>query len=152
MAYNKSKAKGASFEAKIKDKLNETFPKIQFERVPLSGAISYLKGDIWTPHDTAKWPWCIECKHYAEVEWNNFLTAKSSTIYGFWKQATREAETMKKRPLLIFRENRSKDFVAYNDHIKVDSFVHVHAFGEDFKICLLEDWLVAVKNQTDLAL
>jgi hypothetical protein len=45
MAYNKSKAKGSAFESKIKDKLNEEFPNLQFERVPLSGAISYLKGD-----------------------------------------------------------------------------------------------------------
>ena len=58
---------------------------------------------------------------------------------------------MKKRPLLIFRWNRSKDFVAYDDSIEISSFIHVKSFGYDFKIALFDDWLVAVKSQTDLA-
>lgn len=151
MAYNKSKAKGSAFESKIKDKLNEEFPNIQFERVPLSGSISYLKGDIWTPHDTASWPWCIEAKHYAEIDWSNLLTAKTSDLHNFWKQAVREAETMKKLPLLIFRWDRSKDYVAYNDQIKVDNYVEICSFGNQFKIALLDDWIAAVKSQTTLA-
>jgi hypothetical protein len=148
---NKSKIKGSAYEAKIKDILNAAFPKIQFERVPLSGAIEYLKGDIWTPHDTAAWPWCIEAKHYATLEWNNLLTAKTTDILNFWKQTLREAEVMKKKPLLIFRWNRSKDFVAFNDDIIVESYIAVNSFGYSFKIALLEDWLVAVKSQTTLA-
>lgn len=151
MSANKSKLKGSAYEAKIKDILNKNFPDIQFERVPLSGSISYLKGDIWTPHDTASWPWCIECKHYKELQWNNFLTAKSSDIHSFWAQTIREAETMKKKPLLIFRWNRSKDFVAFDDDIIVESYVEVSAFGSKFKIALFDDWLNAVKSQTNLA-
>jgi hypothetical protein len=148
---NRSKIKGSAYEAKIKDLLNVAFPNIQFERVPLSGAIEYLKGDIWTPHDTAAWPWCIEAKHYAELEWNNLLTAKTTDILNFWKQTLREAEVMKKKPLLIFRWNRSKDFVAFNDDINVESFILVNSFGYSFKIALFEDWLKAVKSQTNLA-
>lgn len=151
MAYNKSKAKGSAFEAKIKDLLNIEFPNIQFERVPLSGAISYLKGDIWTPHDTALWPWCIEAKHYADIEWGNLLTARTSDLHNFWRQTIREADVMNKRPLLIFRANRSKDYVAYNDDIVISSYVEVSAFGNHFKIALLADWIAAVKVQTDLA-
>lgn len=151
MAYNKSKAKGSAFETKIKDILNEEFPKLHFERVPLSGSISYLKGDIWTPHDTASWPWCIEAKHYAEIEWGNLLTAKTSDLHNFWRQTIREAEVMKKRPLLIFRANRSKDYVAYDDDIKVENYVEINSFGNRFKIALLADWLTAVKSQTNLA-
>jgi len=148
---NRSKIKGSAYEAKIKDILNINFPNIRFERVPLSGSIEYLKGDIWTPHDTAAWPWCIEAKHYATLEWNNLLTAKTTDILNFWKQTLREAETMRKKPLLIFRWNRSKDFVAYNDDIQIDSHIAVNSFGYSFKIALLEDWLAAVKSQTTLA-
>ena len=148
---NKSKIKGSAYEAKIKDKLNLEFPKIQFERVPLSGAIAYLKGDIWTPHDTAKWPYCIECKHYAELDWNSLLTAKSNDIFSFWVQACREAETMKKKPLVFFRWNRSKDYVIYNDEIEIASCIHVKSFNYDFKIVLLDDWIKAIKSQTNLA-
>jgi hypothetical protein len=148
---NKSKIKGSAYEAKIVGILNKEFPTIQFERVPLSGAISYLKGDIWTPHDTAAWPWCIEAKHYKELEWNNLLTAKSTDIIRFWEQTIREAEVMKKKPLLIFRWNRSKDFVAYDDDIQIDDYIQVNSFGYSFKISLLSDWLTAVKSQTSLA-
>lgn len=148
---NRSKIKGSAFEAKIKDTLNIAFPNIQFERVPLSGAISYLKGDLWTPHDTASWPWCIEAKHYAELEWNNLLTAKTSDIHNFWKQTLREAEVMKKKPLLIFRWNRSKDFVAYDDDIIIKDYIEINAFDSRFKIALLDDWIKSVKAQTNLA-
>lgn len=148
---NRSKIKGSVYEAKIRDILNKEFTNIKFERVPLSGSIEYLKGDIWTPHDTAAWPWCIEAKHYSELEWNNLLTAKSTDILNFWKQTIREAEVMNKKPLLIFRWNRSKDFVAYNDNIQIDSYVEVKSFGYHFKISLLEDWIKAVKSQTTLA-
>lgn len=151
MAYNRSKAKGSSFEAKIKDRLNSEFPNMQFERVPLSGAISYLKGDIWTPNDTAAWPYCIECKHYSDIEWNNLLTAKSTDMLTFWRQALREAEVMGKKPLLVFRWNRSKDFVAFNDDINVTNYMHIKSFDCEFKIALLDEWLVAIKNQTNLA-
>lgn len=148
---NRSKIKGSAYEAKIRDMLNEEFKNIRFERVPLSGSIEYLKGDIWTPHDTAAWPWCIEAKHYADIEWNNLLTAKTTDLIRFWEQALREADVMKKKPLLIFRWNRSKDFVAYNDDIVVESYVQVNSFGYSFKISLFTDWVAAVKKQTSLA-
>ena len=101
---NKSKIKGSAYEAKIKRYLNSHFD-IEFERMPLSGSIEYLKGDLWTPHDTAAWPYCIECKHYKDIQWNNLLTAKTTDLLNFWRQAEREAEVMKKKPLLIFRWN-----------------------------------------------
>ena len=118
MAHNKSKAKGSAYEQKIATRLTSEFD-VEFRRVPLSGSIDYLKGDIWTPHDTAWWPYAIECKHYKDIEWNNLLTSKTTDMLQFWRQAVREAEVMNKKPLLIFRWNRSKDFVAFNDDIKV---------------------------------
>ena len=58
---------------------------------------------------------------------------------------------MKKKPLLIFRWNRSKDFVAFNDELRVPFFVEIKSFGCHFKITKLDDWLEAIKEQTDLA-
>jgi hypothetical protein len=147
---NKSKIKGSAYEAKIATLLSKEFNK-EFRRVPLSGAIEYLKGDIWTPHDTAWWPYCIECKHYSDLEWNNLLTAKSTDILAFWRQAVREADVMDKKPLLIFRWNRSKDFVAYSDSTVIDNYIEVKSFDCCFKISLLSEWLEAVKKQTNLA-
>jgi len=146
---NKSKIKGSAYEAKIKRYLNSQFD-IEFERMPLSGAIEYLKGDIWTPHDTAAWPYCIECKHYKEIQWNNLLTAKTTDLLNFWRQAVREAEVMRKEPLLIFRWNRSKDFVGWSDDVKVDHYVEIKSFGCHFKVTQLDDWVKAVKEQKNL--
>ena len=147
---NKSKIKGSAYEAKIKRYLNSHLD-FEFERMPLSGAIEYLKGDLWTPHDTAAWPYCIECKHYKDIQWNNLLTAKTTDLLNFWRQAEREAEVMKKKPLLIFRWNRSKDFVGWSDEIEVDHYVEIKSFGCHFKITQLDDWIKALKSQTNLA-
>ena len=143
---NKSKIKGTAYEAKIKKYLNSHL-NIEFERMPLSGAIEYLKGDLWTPHDTAAWPYCIECKHYKDIQWNNLLTAKTTDLLQFWRQAVREAEVMKKKPLLIFRWNRSKDFEGWNDDLKVDHYVEIKSFGCHFKVTQLDDWIIALKNE-----
>ena len=148
---NAGKIKGSAYEAKIALLLSKEFGK-EFRRVPLSGAIDYLKGDIWMPHDTAWFPYCIECKHYASIEWNNLLTSKTTDMYSFWTQTVREAEVMHKKPLLIFRWNRSKDFVAFSDEIVVDNYVEIKSFGHQFKIALLSEWLTAIKKQTKLAL
>ena len=145
---NKSKIKGAAYEAKIKRYLNSQFD-IEFERMPLSGAIEYLKGDLWTPHDTAAWPYCIECKHYKEIQWNNLLTAKTTDLLNFWRQTIREAEVMRKKPLLIFRWNRSKDFVGWSDEIEVDHYIEIKSFGCHFKVTQLDDWIKALKEQKD---
>ena len=146
---NKSKIKGSAYEAKIKRYLNSHFD-IEFERMPLSGSIEYLKGDIWTPHDTAAWPYCIECKHYKDIQWNNLLTAKTTDLLNFWRQAVREAEVMRKEPLLIFRWKRSKDFVGWSDDVEVNHYVEIKSFGCHFKVTQLDDWVKAVKEQKNL--
>jgi hypothetical protein len=63
----------------------------------------------------------------------------------FWRQTVREAEVMEKKPLLIFRWNRSKDFAAFADNLEVDHFVKVKSFGCEFKITLLDEWIKKVK-------
>lgn len=146
MAYNKSKAKGSAFEAKIAKLFTEEFGK-DFKRVPLSGALEWMKGDIICIQDTAWFPYTIECKHYKEINWNNLLTAKSAEMYKFWEQTLREADVMKKKPLLIFRWDRSKDYVAFDDDLEVVNCIEVNAFKMKFKIALLDEWLVEAKKQ-----
>ena len=144
---NLSKTKGAAFETKMVNLLTKELG-LEFKRVPLSGAIEYLKGDIWLPSDTAAWPYCIEAKHYAELEWNNFLTAKSTDILQFWVQASEAAEKMKKSPLLLFRWNRSKDFAGYSDFsVNCSNYIEINTFGHHFRIALLTDWLDAYKKK-----
>jgi hypothetical protein len=144
---NPSKLKGTAFESKIVKTLSEALGK-EFKRMPLSGAISYLKSDIWLPSDTAAWPFSVECKHYAELEWNNFLTSKTTNILDFWTQVSKDAITMNKKPLLIFRWNRSKDYVGWSDFsIDCPNYVEIKSFGHHFRIGLLTDWLEEYKKK-----
>ena len=147
---SKSKIKGSAYEAKIRDYLTKELD-IEFKRMPLSGSLEYLKGDLWIPHDTAAWPYCIECKHYKEVNWNGLLTATSSDLLNFWRQAQREAEVMKKKPLLLFRWDRSKDYAAYDDDLEIEDYVEVSSFGHKFKISILDDWIKALKKSGKLS-
>jgi hypothetical protein len=142
---NTSKTKGRTFEYVVRDKLSESFDS-QFERVPLSGALSYLKGDVYPPW-LPDFPWTVEAKHHKEVLWNSLLTAKSSLLYSFWEQTTREAAVMKKLPLLIYKWDRSKIFACWDGElVKVENHIQINAFGNNFKMALLDDWLVSAKK------
>ena len=146
---NKSKIKGSIYEAKIAKYLSTELKK-DFKRVPLSGSIEYLKGDIWLPTDTAGWPYTLECKHHKDIQWNNLLTSKTTDLLSFWRQTVREAETMNKKPLLIFRWNRSKDFAAFDDNLEVAHYVEVKSFGSHFKVTKLDTWIEAYKANMSL--
>jgi hypothetical protein len=147
---SKGKIKGTTYEYKIRDLFSKEFDR-KFERVPLSGALEYLKGDIFCPH-WPQIPWTIELKHHKEVDWNNLLTAtKSNLLIKFWEQTTREAEVMKKLPLLIYRWDRGKDYVCWTDEgahigIEVADYIHINVNGESFRMALLKDWLVEAKK------
>ena len=140
---NASKVKGRAFEYVVRDIFTEAFNE-KFERVPLSGALPYLKGDVYCP-DLPKFPWCIEAKNHKVVDWNNVLTAKSAQLISFWQQTVREANTMKKFPLLIYKWDRSKIYVCWNDSIRVENFVFVSVGECKFNMALLDNWLPQAK-------
>ena len=56
-----SRAKGARGEYLVRDMLREA-TGYQFERVPNSGALEYLKGDLYVPNERNRF--CIEVKNY----------------------------------------------------------------------------------------
>jgi len=72
-----SRAKGARGEYLVRDMLRAA-TSLQFERVPASGALEYLKGDLYVPHAANRF--CIEVKNYAESPLNDkILVEESST-------------------------------------------------------------------------
>lgn len=140
-----SKNKGRAFEYVVRDKLTETFGT-QFERVPMSGALSYLKGDVFAPY-WPDFPVTVEAKHHKEVTWNNLLTAKTSTLLEFWDQTIREAKVMKKSPLLVYKWDRSKLYSCWADSsIQVKDYIHVNSGTRQFHMALFEDWLSEAKK------
>lgn len=138
MAYNKSKAKGAKAEVEVRDALR-TASRLAFQRVPLSGAIKFLKGDIYIPNKDNVF--CIEVKHYKDEHLNStIITSVKSQFEKWWEQAVREAKVMENEPLLIFRKDRGKYFVAGHG-LSVDDCKCMYIEHLDVDILLLDCWL-----------
>lgn len=139
-----SRAKGARAETAIRDRLRE-LTGLQWERVPSSGALDAkhgLKGDLYIPNE--KNYYVVECKHYAEDHLtSNILTDKSPQLLVFWEQAMRQGRQVDKIPLLIFKHDRSKIFVAF-EAIPSASYRYffISANGYEFYVALLDDWLI----------
>ena len=102
-----SRAKGAIGENKVKEFLDSRTP-YTFERTPGSGS-GKIKGDLHIPG--FRNVFCIEVKNYAESPLNDkILTSKTNDFVLWWTKLQKQAGIQK--PLLIFKYNRSKLFVA----------------------------------------
>lgn len=140
-----SRAKGARAEADVRDLLRKS-TNLGWERTPGSGALNEkhkLKGDLYIPD--CKNIYCVEVKHYEEDHVSTaILTSKDPTLLDWWKQATRQALQVDRKPLLIFKHNRSKKFVAYTE-VPTSSIDHIFVCRDDycFYISELEAWLKA---------
>ena len=138
-----SRAKGATAETKVRDELRR-LTGLKWERVPGSGALDPkhgLKGDLYLVGCNNVY--CLEVKHYAEDHFNTSLfTSKNPQLLQFWRQTVRESAQISKRPLLIFKHDRSKLFVAFEDMPNYDyRYIFVAIDGLEFYVALLEDWI-----------
>lgn len=138
------RAKGARAETQIRDQLRK-LTGLQFERVPSSGALDPkhgLKGDLYVPNE--KNIYAIEVKNYAEDHLTSaILTGKSPQFFTFWEQTIRQGKQVSKKPLLIFKFDRSKIFCAFLDMPSADyRHFFINACGHEVYVSLLEDWIV----------
>lgn len=140
---NPSKDKGTRAENTARDILRK-YTGLQWERTPLSGALDPkhgIKADLYVPNKNNRY--CIEVKHYADDHLTSkILTSKNPQLIEWWEQTLRESKQVSKLPLLIFKFDRSKLFVAYQD-FPPDSlaFLGVHTDNHDFYVSMLEDLL-----------
>lgn len=142
-----SREKGARAEVTVRDLLRK-HTKLTWERVPGSGALNekhQLKGDLYVPGE--KNLYVVEVKHYKDDHLDStLLTGKSPQLLEWWKQAVRQGEQVSKIPLLTFKHDRSKIFVAFTE---LPSSRYRHIFvsldGYEFFIALLEDYLTFEK-------
>lgn len=138
-----SRAKGARGEYLVRDMLRE-HTRHQFERVPSSGALEYLKGDLYVPH--AKNKFCIEVKNYAESPLTDkiFTASKTNNLIQWWKKLERQAEQGSQEPLLFFKYNRSPVFVVtVEPPNKTEEYMFI-CFLNCF-VLLAEEWLTKEK-------
>lgn len=134
-----SRAKGARGEYLVRDMLRE-HSNLQFERVPNSGALEYLKGDLYVPHE--KNIFCIEVKNYAESPLSDriFTQKKTNNLIKWWKKLIIQAEGGNQEPLLFFKYNRSPIYVVTNlDPDATKEYLYIRFL--DCYILLAEEWL-----------
>ena len=133
-----SRAKGARGEYIVRDILRD-HTGYQFERIPSSGALAYLKGDLYVPHE--KNNFCIEVKNYAESPLSDkiFTQPKTNNLIQWWRKLVIQADSMQQEPLLFFKYNRSPVFVVTNRKPKDTD--HMHLSMLDCYVALALDWL-----------
>ena len=137
-----SRAKGAEGEKQVKDLLRK-HTGLPFERVPMSGALPFMKGDLFVP-DTAL-HYCIEVKFYKNSHFDDkILTNKSSEFVRWWEQAVDQGKKTSRKPVLFFKYNRSKIFVAVRDEPQnTKKYMYVGHLG--CYVMIAEEWLINEK-------
>jgi hypothetical protein len=138
-----SRQKGARAETAARDILRK-YTKLGWERTPGSGALHEkhkLKGDLYIPD--CKNRFCVEVKHYKDDHLTSkLLTDKSPQILEWWNQADRQALQVDRIPLLLFKFDRSKWFVATDQVINFDNkYKTLEIYPESIAVTKLEDWL-----------
>lgn len=139
-----SRQKGARAEADIVKKLSEHTGH-NFKRIPMSGALDAahgLKGDVYVPNSLNIY--CIEVKHYKDDHFTSkVLTDKTPQILEWWQQTIREAAQVSRKPLLIYKFDRSKIFCAFKDMPNYTEYrwAYLNIDGHEFYSAKLEDWL-----------
>tara|TARA_B000000532_G_scaffold164805_1_gene133049 strand:+ start:739 stop:1182 length:444 start_codon:yes stop_codon:yes gene_type:complete len=133
-----SRAKGARGEYLVRDLLRE-YTNLQFERVPMSGALEYLKGDLYVPNE--KNYFCIEVKNYAETPLTDKILSqiKTNNLLRWWRKLVTQALAGKQRPLLFFKYNRSKIYVGTETKPEHTNYIYVSDIN--CYICIAEQWL-----------
>jgi len=134
-----SRAKGARGEYLVRDLLRER-TNLQFERVPASGALEYLKGDLYLPHEKNRF--CIEVKNYSESPLTDkiFTATRTNNLIRWWTKLLQQAANGNQEPLLFFKYNRSPVFVVTEippEETKEYMFI---CFLQCF-VLLAEEWL-----------
>ena len=134
-----SRAKGARGEYLVRDMLREA-TGLKFERVPASGALEYLKGDIYVPNN--KNIFCIEVKNYADSPLTDkiFTATKTNNLIRWWKKVVQQAYNGDQKPLLFFKYNRSKVFVVTEVKPSNKTDYMYISFLKCY-ICLADEWL-----------
>jgi Holliday junction resolvase len=138
-----SRAKGARGEYLVRDMLRDS-TGLKFERGPASGALEYLKGDLYVPNQRNHF--CIEVKNYKDSPLTDkiFTQPKTSNLIRWWKKVVIQAAGGDQKPMLFFKYDRSKVFVCTEiEPINTGHFIYV-SFLKCY-VLLAEDWLTAEK-------
>lgn len=131
------RAKGARGEYLVRDMIRAS-SGLKFERVPSSGALAYLKGDLYVPDKRNNF--CIEVKNYEKSPLSDkVFTNKTNHLVQWWTKIVEQAALKTQSPLLFFKYSRSKVFVV--TEIKPENTDFMFISWLNCYVMLAEDWL-----------
>ena len=137
-----SRQKGARAELAAK-KILKDYTGLNWQRVPSSGALGAehgLKGDLYIAKSSNKY--CVEVKHYKDDQLTSkVLTSAKPILFDWWAQTLRQAKQTGYKPLLIFKFDRSKFFVATLDEPQNIEYEYIFLSEHAIYVAKLEDWL-----------
>jgi Holliday junction resolvase len=139
-----SRQKGSRAESDAA-KVLKAYSGLDFKRVPMSGALHeshQLKGDLYLVNSLNVY--CIEVKHYKDCHLtSNILTDKTPQIEEWWIQTIRESAQISRKPLLIFKHDRSKWFVGFKEPPSTEAYryMFINTGEHQFYVAKLDDWL-----------
>ena len=130
--------KGKRGEYLCRNLLRE-YTGLKWERIPSSGALPYLKGDLYVPNEKNKF--CIEVKNYKDpvVSEKIFTQLRSNGLILWWQKVKNQAEHMEAKPILFFKHNRSPFYAAINFKPKNVNYMYLNWIGA--YVTLAEDLL-----------
>lgn len=119
-----SKAKGNAFERSIAKQLAVYFyndPDALVRNFNSGGLATMRKGAGLTPGDITQVKYLdkplqfsIECKFHKKFNINDLLIGNTkSTLYKAWVQCARDAKTLDKIPMLVFKQNFGEPYVVF---------------------------------------
>lgn len=128
-----SRQKGKIGQKKVLQLLTQK-TGLPFQYTPGSGN-GVLKGDI----HFKGCKFCIQIKNYAQSPFNDkILTNKSNIFVGWWNKL--KGQSGRKRPLLIFKYNRSKLFVCTDiKPTTVEKYIDIPYLK--CYVMLLQEWI-----------
>jgi len=137
------RTKGATAESKIRDELRKA-TGLKWERTPGSGALDPkhgLKADLYVPGEYNYY--AIECKHYKDSHINHLLiNGKNPQLIEWIAQTFRQANQVNKKPLLVFKHDRSILYCAFTDLPESGyPFIFVNKNGYEFYVSSLSDYI-----------
>tara|TARA_R110000772_G_scaffold66361_1_gene147866 strand:- start:62414 stop:62869 length:456 start_codon:yes stop_codon:yes gene_type:complete len=133
-----TRTKGLRGEYAVRDLLR-LWTGLEWERTPSSGALEHTKGDIYIPQE--KQQFVIEVKNYKDTAIDHtILTALTNKLTIWWTKLTHQASTAKCKPILFFKHDRSKWFVAVDIKPKaIKKYLYMSPHG--CYTMLAEEWL-----------
>lgn len=113
-----SKQKGSNFERLVSKQLSAWYGE-DFHRTPGSGNLHSwgsdvrVRSDIVPPPDST-FPFSVECKKHEGWNLDQIVNSKGD-FFNWWAQCSRDADEVKKIPLLLFSKNRSPLYFAMRE-------------------------------------